>query len=93
MLKKKENGYFIDLAANHYVKLSNTYRLEQSYGWKGLCIEPNAALYLKELVHFRSCEVLVNPVSDIDGEDIAFRMNAAFGAFLCFTALPYAILL
>jgi len=78
MFKKKENGYFIDLAANHYLIGSNSFRLEQSFGWKGLCVEPNS-MYLEELVHRRSCEVLVNPISDVNGEELTFRMNGVYG--------------
>ena len=41
LLRYKEGGYFIDLAANDATLLSNTYVLETKYHWKGLCIEPN----------------------------------------------------
>lgn len=78
MFKKKSNGYFIDLAANHYIVGSNSFHLEQSFGWHGLCIEPNS-MYLEELVHRRSCEVLVNPISDVNGEELTFRMNGVYG--------------
>jgi hypothetical protein len=33
LLRGKRNGYFIDLAANDALLLSNTYALEQRYGW------------------------------------------------------------
>lgn len=46
--------YFIDLAANDAIILSNTYSLE-SEGWDGLCIEPNPA-YWYRLAH-RKCSV------------------------------------
>ena len=41
ILGYKRNGYFIDLAANDAVKLSNTRALERDYGWSRICIEPN----------------------------------------------------
>jgi hypothetical protein len=50
-----ENGYFIDLAANDALELTNTLALER-HGWKGLCIEPNPA-YWYGLSH-RSCTVV-----------------------------------
>ena len=31
--------YFVDLAANHPVLLSNTRALERDYNWKGVCID------------------------------------------------------
>ena len=41
LLHNKRNGFFVDLAANHPIKLSNTFVLERDYDWTGLCIEPN----------------------------------------------------
>ena len=43
LLQNKQRGYFVDLAANHAVVLSNTYKLEAWHGWHGICIEPNPA--------------------------------------------------
>ncbi|MDR2489688.1 MAG: FkbM family methyltransferase [Desulfovibrio sp.] len=39
IFKKKPNGFFLDVGANHPTKLSNTYFLEQ-HGWTGLAFEP-----------------------------------------------------
>ena len=33
LLRGKQNGYFVDLAANDATVFSNTYALEQQYGW------------------------------------------------------------
>ena len=38
LLRNQTNGYFVDLAANDAISLSNTYSLETYYGWKGLCV-------------------------------------------------------
>jgi len=35
LLRNKTEGYFIDLAANHAVSLSNTLALERMFNWKG----------------------------------------------------------
>ena len=52
------NGFFIDLAANHYMDMSNTYPLEQApYAWKGLCIEANPK-YWTNLTFYRDCQVV-----------------------------------
>ena len=40
------NHYFIDLASNDPVHLSNSYVLETEYGWKGICIEANPVHYI-----------------------------------------------
>ena len=37
---KKRNGYFVEIGANDGKTLSNTYLLEKTYGWRGICVEP-----------------------------------------------------
>ena len=41
ILKKKRDGYFVEVGAVNGIFISNTYLLEKKYGWKGLCIEAN----------------------------------------------------
>lgn len=38
-------GFFLDSGASNGIKGSNSWLLETSYGWKGICVEPNEALY------------------------------------------------
>lgn len=35
----ERDGYFVDVGANHYERLSNTYYLEKNLGWSGLGID------------------------------------------------------
>jgi FkbM family methyltransferase len=51
----KKEGYFVELAAGDGVFLSNTYALERSLGWKGLCVEPNKTSF-NQLVKNRMCD-------------------------------------
>jgi predicted deacetylase len=37
--KQKENGYYVELGAFHSKNGSNTYKLENQYGWKGVSFE------------------------------------------------------
>jgi len=39
-LRYKTNGYFVDIGAADGKSLSNTYKMEKEYGWKGICVEP-----------------------------------------------------
>ena len=39
ILKKKRNGYYVELGAAHYSNGNNTYLLEKDYGWKGISFE------------------------------------------------------
>jgi hypothetical protein len=70
LLRGKRNGYFIDLAANNAYRLSNSYSLEQSYGWNGLCIEPNPK-YWQELA-YRKCQVVAAVVGKNRMEEVSY---------------------
>jgi len=73
-LNNKENGYFVDLAANHWSKFSNSYVAEQFHKWQGICIEPNP-MYLKDLLSYRKCKVFTCAVGVTDGEKMTFRYH------------------
>ena len=51
----KRDGYFIDLASNQPIFLSNTRSLERDFGWKGLCIDGSLDLAIKALER-RTCQ-------------------------------------
>jgi hypothetical protein len=57
LLKGKVAGYFLDLAANEPVVLSNTRTLERDFGFQGVCIEANP-YYWPALVEGRRCQVV-----------------------------------
>lgn len=40
-------GYYVELGANDGISQSNTYFLQERYGWRGLLIEPAMNLYLE----------------------------------------------
>lgn len=71
LLREVKNGYFVDLAANDAVNLSNTYRLEQLHDWNGICIEPNA-MYWAHLAH-RKCHVAAAVVGKERMAEVHFR--------------------
>jgi len=74
LFQNKRNGYFIDLAANDAVYLSNTLALERFYGWNGLCVEPNP-IYWHNLT-FRECQVIGAVVGQNRMEQVYFRFEA-----------------
>lgn len=55
-LNFERNGFFVDLAANEAVWASNTFALEQNFGWSGICIEPNPQYWYR--LSFRNCHVV-----------------------------------
>jgi FkbM family methyltransferase len=54
LFKGMHNGFFLDSGASNGIRANNTYLLETSYDWKGICIEPNEQYY-EELRINRSC--------------------------------------
>jgi hypothetical protein len=72
-----ENGYFIDLAANDAIDLSNTYALEQ-HGWNGLCIEPNPT-YWSGLAKSRTCQVVAALVGGSESKVVPVKFRGVYG--------------
>ena len=71
----------MDLAANDAVGLSNTLTLEQMFGWKGLCIEPNPS-YMKGYLH-RKCQLVQAVVGPVEDEAVSFKFdNGALGGIV-----------
>jgi FkbM family methyltransferase len=48
------DGFFLDSGASNGTRGSNTLLLESTFGWRGICVEPNAEMYA-ELTAARSC--------------------------------------
>lgn len=72
VFNNKREGFFVDLAANHPVYLSNTRTLERDYGWRGICIDGNLEL-LNELARHRTCTVVGSVVSASRDSTVSFR--------------------
>jgi hypothetical protein len=70
LFRYKKTGFFLDLAANHAVKLSNTFRIERDLQWKGICIEPNAKYW--DLHVHRTCQVVAAVVGATRMEPVNF---------------------
>lgn len=72
LFKKKRGGYFVDMAANHPLFISNTRSLERDYGWKGLCVDGNENL-IGDLARRRTCTVVNAVVASKQDEPVSFR--------------------
>jgi len=66
-------GFFIDLAANEWQYISNTYSLETYAGWDGICIEPNSFYWEGHLK--RRCTLIGAVVSTSKNELVHFSTN------------------
>ena len=70
LLHAKKNGYFVDLAANDAVRISNTYALERK-GWSGICIEPNPIYWAS--LSYRNCHVAAAVVGADRMQSVSFK--------------------
>jgi hypothetical protein len=77
----KTHPFFVDLAANDAVRLSNTYMLEK-HNWTGLCVEPNP-MYWERLAH-RKCTVIGAFVGGQDQQpvNVTTMAKGAFGGIV-----------
>lgn len=73
LLSCKKNGFFIDLAANDAMLLSNTLMLERDFDWGGLCIEANP-VYLDGLAK-RKCTTIMAAVAAPTDMRVNFTFN------------------
>mmetsp|Transcript_7485 Transcript_7485/g.15503 ORF Transcript_7485/g.15503 Transcript_7485/m.15503 type:complete len:344 (-) Transcript_7485:75-1106(-) len=76
----KKVPFFVDLAANDAIQLSNTAHLEEN-GWDGLCIEPNP-IYWYNLAHRRKCIIvgsLVGGTEDGNEVEVTFTKKETGG--------------
>ena len=71
LLRSKRNGYFIDLAANDAIRISNTFALEHYHGWNGIAIEPNP-IYWSGLA-YRNCTVVAAVIGQQTGIEMTFK--------------------
>ena len=66
LFENKRDGVFVDVGAYDGLTSSNTLFFEKFLGWKGVCIEPDAAQFAK-LLTFRSCDCVQACIADKDG--------------------------
>jgi len=70
VLKHQQGGFFIDLASNDAVRISNTFALESKYGWNGLCIEPNPVYW--HALSYRKCITVAAVIGRTTMEEVQF---------------------
>lgn len=71
-------GYFVEFGATDGVRLSNTYLLEQHFGWRGICAEPNPSMFA-QLQRNRQCTVTDACIGPRSGELVEFVLAGEYG--------------
>lgn len=80
-IPSNRSPFFVDLAANDAVVLSNSLLLEK-HGWAGACLEPNP-LYWNKLASYRSCTILGAFAGDKDGREVEVMLsNRVYGGIV-----------
>lgn len=71
----RRDGFFLEIGAGDGFTGSDTYVLEVDYGWSGLCIEANPALFetMKRIVQ-RNC-ICVNECVDEHARNVRFAIS------------------
>jgi len=64
-------GYFVEFGATDGIDLSNTFLLEDRYGWNGIIAEP-AKMWHKNLYENRTCSISEDCVYSVSGQDLVF---------------------
>lgn len=80
LLSCKDKGFFVDLAANDAVHVSNTLMLERDFAWNGICIEPNTQ-YLYSLSN-RKCRVAAAAVGSPRDSNVKFALRNELGGIV-----------
>ena len=81
----KRGGFFVEFGATDGVLLSNTYLLEQEFGWSGICAEPNPKLF-EQLCANRRCKVSSACIGSRTGSRVDFILADAYGGIADFAA-------
>jgi FkbM family methyltransferase len=75
------HGFFLDSGAADGIGASNTYILEHSFEWDGICIEPNSQFFA-ELIKNRRCKCLNCCLYDRDDEVEFFEDALTLGGIV-----------
>jgi len=74
----KRNGYFIEIGAADGIRISNTYYLEKTLEWTGICVEASTELF-NQLINNRNC-VCINKAIYNKNEIIKFHESDCDGS-------------
>jgi FkbM family methyltransferase len=72
VLGSKRNGYFCDFGATNGVFLSNSYCLETSFGWTGICAEPARVWHDELRANRPNARIETECVWSRTGEELSF---------------------
>jgi hypothetical protein len=73
-LNGKNNGTFLDIGANHYKNINNTFLLEKIFGWNGISVELDTKYY-EDFINERNTILLNEDATKINYEEVLNNNN------------------
>jgi len=73
LLNPNNKGTFIEVGASNGIALSNSFVLENTFGWTGVLIEGNDILFKELTVNRPNCTLVNSVVWDTDDSSVNFR--------------------
>lgn len=91
LLDFKQNGIFVEFGATDGLDLSNTFLLEERFGWDGVLAEP-ARIWHRDLKQNRRAKIDFRAISNVDNSLVQFfeSSDARFSTYLRKESLEYA---
>ena len=77
----KQGGFYVEIGASNGIALSNTYLLEKSYNWKGICVEPIPRDFLQLKINRPESMCCDNAVYNTSGLVVTFDISNHSGLF------------
>jgi len=65
-LKDKQGGSFLEIGANHPINHSNTYLLEENYGWRGIMVEYERTYEKEYKIHRPQSIIILDDARKVD---------------------------
>jgi hypothetical protein len=91
-LNGKRDGTFLDLGCHHPIHISNTYLLENKFGWNGVCIDIEQQL-VSQFNGLRNCVALTEDCTKLDFQKIKSYYNSNHIDYLSLDLEPASVTL
>ena len=86
MTKGKQKGVFLEIGSTDGVHLNNTFCLEKTFSWSGICVEPNPDFY-KKLCLNRTAITLPYAFYKESAQIVEFVNYGSFGTIADFASI------
>lgn len=82
---ERREGYFVEVGVGSGISISNTYLLENNYGWSGILVEPNRS-YRDSILKTRKASLDIRAAYKSGGVKMEFTEDESNGEFSSLSA-------